>query len=263
MTAQGLLLDLDGVFFIGDEPVARGVDVITWARAEGIPHLFVTNTTSHPRSHLVAKLTGFGLAVDAEQILTPAVAARAALADVAGTVALLVPAATATEFDGLPLLPEGSEDGAAAVVVGDLGEAWDFASLNRAFRLLMAQPQPLLVALGMTRYWRDVDGLHLDVGPFVQALVYATGVQPLVTGKPSAGFFAAACARLGLPSADVVMVGDDVLGDVDGAQRAGLRGVLVRTGKFAPADLDRGVTPDGVLDSVADLPRWWVTEPKS
>lgn len=260
MTAQGLLFDLDGVFFVGDEPVGGGVDVVDWARAEGIPHLFVTNTTSHPRSHLVDKLAGFGLAVDAEQILTPAVAARTALADVAGPVALFVPAGTATELDGLPLLFGSAEKGAAAVVVGDLGEAWDFAALNRAFRLLMAQPQPKLVALGMTRYWRDVDGLHLDVGPFVQALTYATGAQPLVTGKPSADFFGAACKRLDLPGGDVVMVGDDVLGDVDGAQRAGLRGLLVRTGKFTTADLDRGVTPDGVLDSVADLPRWWAAQ---
>jgi ribonucleotide monophosphatase NagD (HAD superfamily) len=53
------------------------------------------------------------------------------------------------------------------------------------------------------------------------------------------------------------MVGDDVRTDVGGAQRAGLAGVLVRTGKFAPSDLDGDVVPDAVLDSVADLPAWW------
>ena len=55
------------------------------------------------------------------------------------------------------------------------------------------------------------------------------------------------------------MDGDDVRSDVGGAQAAGLGGVLVRTGKFDVADLARGVTPDVVLDSVADLPDWWAS----
>ena len=152
-----------------------------------------------------------------------------------------------------------AESGAAAVIVGDLGEAWDFATLNRAFRLLTAEPRPPLVALGMARFWKDHDGLVLDNGPFAQALAFASGTDPVVTGKPSADFFHAAAHRLGLPASDIVMVGDDVIGDVEGARQAGMRGVLVRTGKFSAGDLDRGVAPDAVLDSVADLPAWWPT----
>ena len=53
------------------------------------------------------------------------------------------------------------------------------------------------------------------------------------------------------------MIGDDIIGDVQGAQLAGLRGGLVRSGKYRPADLERGVAPDVILDSVADLPAWW------
>ena len=53
------------------------------------------------------------------------------------------------------------------------------------------------------------------------------------------------------------MVGDDVRTDVEGAQRAGLTGVLVRTGKFSPSDLAGDVSPDAVIDSIADLPQWW------
>jgi ribonucleotide monophosphatase NagD (HAD superfamily) len=65
-----------------------------------------------------------------------------------------------------------------------LGEGWDFATLNRAFRLLMAEPHPRLIALGMTRYWRAADGLRLDTAPFVVALQHATGIAPVVLGKP-------------------------------------------------------------------------------
>lgn len=143
------------------------------------------------------------------------------------------------------------------VVIGDLGEAWDFRGLNRAFRLLHHNSDTQLIALGMTRYWQSPNGLSLDVAPFVAALEHATGRRAIVLGKPAAAFFHTAAAQLGLPAASVMMIGDDIHADVAGAQAAGLHGALVKTGKFRDADLRTGVTPDVILDSVADLPGWW------
>jgi ribonucleotide monophosphatase NagD (HAD superfamily) len=54
-----------------------------------------------------------------------------------------------------------------------------------------------------------------------------------------------------------LMVGDDIRGDVAAAQAAGLRALLVCTGKFQASDLDTGITPDGLLASIAELPAWW------
>ena len=170
---------------------------------------------------------------------------------------MFVPTTTATEFAGLDPLPDGAESGADAVVVGDLGVGWDFATLNRAFRLLMGDAAPPLIALGLTRYWRAEDGLRLDAGPFVRALEHASGRRAVVLGKPDPAFYASAVADLGLEPERTVMVGDDVHADVEGAQRSGLVGVLVRTGKFSPSDLGGEVVPDAVIDSIADLPRWW------
>jgi HAD superfamily hydrolase (TIGR01458 family) len=170
-----------------------------------------------------------------------------------------VPEATGAEFAACRRLPDAAESGAAAVVVGDLGAGWDFGRLNRAFRLLMQDPPPALVALGMTRYWRAEDGLRLDTGPFVQALSYASGRTPVVMGKPAPAFFQAAADLLELPPTELVMIGDDIRGDIEGAQKAGIPGVLVRTGKFSPGDLELGIAPTTVLDSVAALPDWWST----
>jgi len=252
-----ILFDLDGVLYQGEQLLPGAVDVLAWVRAQGIPHLFLTNTSSRPRSAIVAKLAAMGITITADEVLTPA-AAAAAWAARAGVepLALFVAAATREEFTGLARLADDAETGAAAVVVGDLGAGWDFATLNRAFRLLM-DGEPQLVALGMTRYWRAEDGLRLDTGPMVSALSYASGREPLVLGKPAPAFFEAALAKLGVAAEQAVMIGDDIIGDVQGAQRAGLRGVLVRTGKFQPADLERGVVPDGILDSIAELPDWW------
>ena len=206
---RGVLLDLDGVLYVGDEPLPGAAGVVDWLAREGVPYRYLTNTTSRPRRAIVDTLTGMGITAAPDQVLTPA------------------------------------------------GRGWDFATLNRAFRLLMSDAAPPLVALGLTRYWRADDGLRLDAGPFVRALEYATGRTAVVLGKPDPAFYDGAVEDLDLEPGQVVMVGDDVRSDVEGAQRAGLTGVLVCTGKFSPPDLDGDVSPDAVLDSIADLPRWW------
>jgi ribonucleotide monophosphatase NagD (HAD superfamily) len=156
---DAILIDLDGVLYIGDEAVPGAVEAVAWLRREGIPHRFLTNTSSRPRAALVEKLAALGLQIPAEAIITPAVAARDWLAgEGLSRVALFVPEATAADFAGFDLLPPEAEQGAQALVLGDLGEGWDFATLNRAFRLLMTEPQPRLLALGMTRYWRTACG---------------------------------------------------------------------------------------------------------
>jgi phospholysine phosphohistidine inorganic pyrophosphate phosphatase len=255
---RAVLLDLDGVLYVGDRPVPGAAETVEWLCDTGIPHLFLTNTTSRPRDAIVQKLAAMDVPAAPDDVLTPPVAAHAWLARHGiRHPALFVPEATAAELSDLDPLDPAAEDGAGAVVVGDLGEGWDFPTLNRAFRLLMAADAPPLLALGLTRYWRAPDGLRLDAGAFVRALEYATGRGAVVLGKPDPSFYAAAVEALDVPPEDVVMVGDDVVTDVGGAQAAGLAGVLVRTGKYSPADLDGDVSPDAVLDSVADLPAWW------
>ena len=261
MAHEGVLFDLDGVLYEGDAPVPGAAEAVNWFQEREIPHLFLTNTTSRPRAALVERLARFGVESDPDRILTPPVAAlRWLLRSAPGPAALFVPPATAAEFAGLPRLPDEAESGAASVVIGDLGERWDFATLNRAFRLLMAEPRPQLVALGMTRYWRT-PGLQLDVAPFIVALEHATGARALVLGKPAAPFYESALDALGMAASAVVMVGDDVITDVDGAQKVGMRGVLVKTGKYRDGDLERGVVPEAVLASLAELPDWWQRGP--
>jgi HAD superfamily hydrolase (TIGR01458 family) len=258
---QALLIDLDGVFYEGDRPIAGAADVVDWLDRHAVPRLFVTNTSSRPRSALVEKLAGMGLSISAAQILTPPVTARRWLAqNVDGPVALFVAPATVGEFGGVPLAEPGSGEAVAAVVIGDYGDRWSFAELNRAFRLLMTEPRPALVALGMTRYWRAPDGLRLDTAPFVVALQHATGVEPVVLGKPARPFFEAALAELEVTADRAFMIGDDIRTDVDAAQQLGIRGILVKTGKFRPQDLELEMHPHAVLDSIAALPAWWQAE---
>jgi phospholysine phosphohistidine inorganic pyrophosphate phosphatase len=250
---------MDGVIYNSERPIPGARDALAWVREQGIPHLFVTNTTSRPRCVLVQKLRGFGISTEESGILTPAVAASAWLRAHApdARAALFVRPATRADFAGVPTVTDDAENGASHVIIGDLGDLWDFRTLNRAFRLLHHNPDATLIALGMTRYWLASDGISLDVAPFVAALEHATGRKAEVFGKPAAAFFQAAADLLKTPPDQILMMGDDVNADLGGAQSAGLKGALVKTGKFRPSDLEGPVRPDAVLDSIADLPSWW------
>jgi len=154
---NGLLLDLDGVFYVGTSAVPGACEALQWSQRRRFPHLFVTNTTFRPRQAIVEKLRRFGIKLQAAQLLTPAVAAAEWLGKhCRGEVAPFVPAATEPELSAFP--------------------CWEPGRGNRV------------------------------------------------------------CA---------VMVGDDIRGDAEGAQRAGLGAILVRTGKLSPTDLNLGILPPG------------------
>lgn len=225
-TITGVLLDLDGVIYVGDTPLPGAVAAVEHLRAAGLRLAFLTNTTRTPRRLLLDKLRAMGLTVAAEELITPAAAAHAWITARGLSPHLVVHPALEEDFAGIAASGTGE-----AVVVGDAGDRFTYAALNRAFRAL-EDGAPLL-ALANNRAFRDGDGgLSLDAGPFVQALAYASRVEPVVLGKPAADFFAAALAAIGCAANESVMIGDDVESDVGGALSAGLAGVLVRTGKY-------------------------------
>ena len=255
---KAILFDLDGVLYTGNNAIEGAALVIKWCLDNAIPHLFLTNTTSRPRSALVDKLAQFHITSVPDDFLTPAIAAQQWLhSKINGKIALFIPDATRDEFAEFEQCGHDAEQGAEAVIIGDLGEAWDFNTLNRAFRLLMNKTDTELIALGMTRYWRAEDGLRLDAAPFVKALEHASGREAIVLGKPSKEFYSSALNRLGCKASETIMIGDDIRGDIEGSQNAGMKGLLVTTGKFQQSDLELGIKPYDVIDSVVDLPAWW------
>jgi len=256
---QAIFFDLDGVFYVGDQLIHGAIDTLQWCDENHIPYLFITNTTSKPPQAIFDKLLGFGIETQVSRIdVAPGcygrlVGKQKGIQHIS-TVSGEQPKSMFSEFQ----IAKSEEESTQAVIVGDMGEGWSFDVMNRAFRQLMQEPSPCLIALGMTRYWRAQDGLRLDAGAFVTALQYASGIEPIVLGKPAPAFFDAAMQRLAVTSDEIILIGDDIKGDIDGAQQAGIRGLLVRTGKFRPADLDGPIKPYAVIDSIADLPSWWL-----
>nr|BBH94748.1 putative HAD-superfamily hydrolase [Thermogemmatispora argillosa] len=259
---RGVLLDIDGVLHVSMQPVEGAAQALHWLEQHGYRYAFVTNTTTMARETLALRLREIGLPVSADQLITAPVATAAYLRRVypGKPCWLLTKGDTAADFAGVELVEPGNETGGeqvAVVVIGGAEELLSYENMNRAFRLLMAGAE--LLAMHKNLYWRVSDGLRLDSGPFVSALEIASGKQALVMGKPERAFFEEALRLLGTRPAETLMVGDDLVNDVQGARRAGLRALLVCTGKHGPDSpllqtCRPEERPEAILPSVAALP---------
>ena len=247
---RGVLLDLSGTLYSGDHRIEGTRRTLSWLKENGIRYRFLTNTTTKPRTRILEKLRSLDVEGTEESILTPFEAAREQLKqDGCDSVFPLVAEKVLGELGAV----EVTEDSPDAVVIGDLGSDFDYEILNRAFRCLADGAR--FYALARNRVFESEGNLCLDMGPFVQALEFAVRREALCLGKPSGPFFDRALTDLGLSAREVAVVGDDLESDVLGAMDHGMKGVLVRTGKFSADLLEHsGQKPDAVIDSIADLP---------
>jgi len=248
-TAVGVLLDIDGVLYVGDEPIAGAHGALRELRHLSGGLRMLTNTTSRSRREVREHLLKLGFDVSLEEVLTPAaMAERYCRERDFGSVTVLVSEGLREDLAALASTPLGAHPD--AVILGDLGDGFTPEVMNAIFRAMMDGAQ--LVALQHNRYWRRADGLALDVGAYAAALEYATGTEAVTVGKPARAFFEAAMADMGLERG--VMIGDDIEADVGGAMVAGLAGILVRTGKYHESALTARVTPTAIADSIKDVP---------
>jgi HAD superfamily hydrolase (TIGR01458 family) len=250
--AEGVLLDIDGVLTVSWEPLAGAVETVRWLTAEGIDFRLVTNTSSRTRRQIATLLARAGMEVDETQILTAVTSAARYLNDSHGGVGCFVvnEGDLSEDLEGVEIV---GADAAGVVLLGGAGPSVGYEDLNAVFRLAMSGVP--IVALHRSVRYQTADGPALDMGAFIVGLEAAADVEVTVVGKPAAAFFAAAVGDLGVDARRVIMVGDDIHADVLGAQDAGISGVLVRTGKFRPSDLEGNEEePDHVLDGIGQLP---------
>lgn len=249
---DGVLLDIDGVIATSWVPLPGVQEALAAIAASGRPHAFLTSTTSRTRADIVAALRAVGLAVRHDDVLTAAVLTaeyvQATYPD--ARVWLLNSGADLTED-----MPDIEFDAHRpdVVVLGGAGAEFSQDNLSRVVELML-EGKPV-IAMHRGLLWSTADGLRVDTGVYLPGLEAAGGAGITTVGKPSLTAFLAATQVLGTDPTRTMMVGDDLHSDVLAAQRAGLTGVLVRTGKFRQAHLEMSVDkPDHVIDSIADLP---------
>ncbi|XP_013930419.1 PREDICTED: phospholysine phosphohistidine inorganic pyrophosphate phosphatase, partial [Thamnophis sirtalis] len=168
-------------------------------KASGLKLRFCTNETQATRDKFVKKLQHLGFDIAVNEVTAPAPAVCRILKERNLRPHLLV------HDDLIPEFADIDKTNPNCVVIGDAADNFSYKNLNDAFRVLISLENPVLLSLGRGRYYKETDGLKLDVGAYMKAL-------------------------------EAIMIGDDIVNDVGGAQQCGMRAVQVRTGKYRPCD---------------------------
>lgn len=247
---KGILFDLDGVLYVGSQAIDGAIESVERIRASGLACRFVTNTSTLSLASLQKKLNALGFAIPIEEIISAPQAALLYLKHQTDPVCRML-LADDVKQDFMEF--RQSETEANYIVIGDIGDAWTYSLLNEIFNCLMRGAK--LIAIHKNRFWQTEQGLQMDIGGFVDALEYASGVTTMIIGKPSPDFFQIALDDMGLQSSEVAIIGDDIDSDVGGGQQAGLKGILVKTGKYRQNYFEASsIKPDLVIESIRDLP---------
>jgi len=242
---KAVLCDIGGVLYVGDTPIEGAIEAVTKIK-ERYPIRFITNTTQKTGAQVVKKLQELGFDIAEDEVITALDMTKMFLEEHQSSADFLLTDNVIGFFDSLKQYP------VKYVVVSDAQDNFSYENLNIAFRTLLQGSK--LVAVANNRYFKDDNNeLSMDAGCFVSALEYASGQKAQLIGKPSKEFYHLAAKSLNAGPNECVMIGDDIESDVSGAQQAGIYGILVQTGKFSEKDLDKGIMPDEVLESISDL----------
>jgi len=223
-------------------------ETLSKLRKEKKKFLFLTNTDSKTPKTVYQKLTNYGFYVKEQEIFTPIIALQTFLLENRNKKIFLVASQEVEEeFKEFNLV---SEDGTPDyVIISDFSDNWDVNRLNKSFKYLLKGAE--LLGTQGNRWCLDHMGEpQIDTGSFVRMLEDAAGVAFTIFGKPSKNFFVEALNKLCLKADECVLVGDDLESDIWGAKKAGIKSVLVRTGKGKSyVFLKKTIEPFLIIDS--------------
>lgn len=258
-TADGLVADMDGVLWRGDAELPGAADLLRYCQSRDLPFLLATNNASKRPEAYVERLAGMGVSVPRDAILTSALATAAYLAQrypertpvyVVGGPGL----AAALDEAGFELLPDAGAQAELVVAGIDFDLTYD----KLADAALQIRRGARFVGTNGDLTYPAEAGLLPGAGTVLAAIRAATGAEPTVIGKPEPAMFEIALERLATSPERTVMVGDRLDTDILGAQRAGMRTVLVATGvDDAESAADASIVPDLIVDDLPQLLALW------
>lgn len=251
---RAFLVDLDGVVYTGNTPIPGAAEFFAFLRETGRRFQCITNNSTLTSAQYVAKLNGMGIPVGEEQVLTSPQATALYLRERYPEGAKLYPigeeglirALLDEGFQLVPRLPN-------AVVCG-LDRRLTYERLKGACLAIRAGAQ--FIATNPDLALPTEEGLLPGNGATIAYIRAATGVAPLVIGKPESAMLDIARERIGAVREETAIVGDGLLTDMMAGLHAGVAKVLVLTGVTTRADLEAPpVAPDYVFDDLVALTR--------
>ena len=265
---DGFLIDLDGVVWIGAEPVPGAPEALQALLAAGKRIVFVTNNPGKPPAAYAERLRSLGVEVGEDQIVTAGIVTARLAAEAAGPGggAFVIGATALKEMvaaNGAAVL-EGDAAREADVVVVSGHRGFDFEELLTATRAL--QHGAALIATSRDPTLPMPGGEWPGTGAILAAIETASGRSAEIGGKPERHLFELALEQLergslgtdGVPKEPrklrVAMVGDRISSDIEGGRRAGLATILVLSGTSTRAEAEAAEPPpDHVVDDLAAL----------
>ncbi len=241
-----ILIDFDGVIKTGNTPAPGIEEFFSFMEGNNIPAYIISNSTLRTGDEVHQFFAESGI----KTTIKAMTAADAAISYVKAnykSAAVFCTESIKTLFKDII-----DFDKPEAVVVGDLGEEWNYENLNKIFRYVHNGAD--LVAMQMNKFWAPKGNLCLDAGAFITAIEYAAGKKSVLIGKPSPIYFRSALKELGVKAdSRFIMLGDDIETDILAAQQIGGKGILIYSGKTTrQAAKQSGIKPDYEADNLIE-----------
>jgi NagD protein len=258
---QGLLIDMDGVIYGGDEMIQGADEFIAHLLKNNIPFLFMTNNSQRTKLEVVRKLKKLGIEVTEDHIYTSAMATGKFLADqaqnktayVLGEGGLL----TSLHDNGLTLV-ETEPD---FVVLGE-GRNFTLEMVQKAVDMVLGGAK--LVTTNRDPSPRKPGWNNLGIAATTAMIEEATGIRAFTIGKPGPVMMRSARKALNLETANTTVIGDTMDTDIQGGVQMGYKTILVLSGISKKEELNRyAFKPDLIVGSVKDIQfplKWWKNE---
>lgn len=227
---DALLIDLDGTVYRGKTMIPYADRFVKQLKQDGVPYLFVTNNSSRTPEAVAEHLREMGIDASAEDVYTAAQAAAQYIAEhqPGARIALIGETGldTALRAAGLNVLEMGAEQ--PDYVVQGIDRSFSYGKLAHAVRAIregaayvLTNPDLLLPT---------DEGLVPGAGTLSASIRAASGVEPVIIGKPSNIIMRYAMERLGSDAKHTIVIGDNMLTDIAAGYAADCRTVLVMTG---------------------------------
>jgi HAD superfamily hydrolase (TIGR01458 family) len=246
--SNGIIFDIDGVLEFQGSVYEGAVETVSALRKRGITLRFLTNSTLKSRKSCAEKLQRKGFYITEEEVITASYATAVYLREIQPRSCwVLLEREGRHEFDEFVHDTENPE----YIVIGDCRDNFRFETLNKALRLLVNGAR--LIGMSPELIDSSMREIELNVGSWVHMLELASGVEAIYIGKPNRYVFDLTLRGMDCDNDEVIMVGDRIDSDIQGAKNAGMRSILVKTGEFREADLTSGIEPDFIVDSLDEI----------
>lgn len=244
---DAFLLDLDGVVYVGEEPLPNAVESLVRLREAGKQLRFLTNNPRLTRIQLSRRLAGMGVEAYEEEVVTSGWATAHYLRE-EGVSSAYVLGSRGLISEVLNAGVEVVDRGPCEAVVVGADDLVSYGHIRQATTAIFSGAR--FVATNADRTFPSPDGPLPGTGAIVAAVQTTTGVEPVIVGKPFSPMFDAALEGLSVGRERAVMVGDSPKTDIEGARRAGITGVLVSEDERSPTD---SLTANAVVKDLSDL----------